>query len=97
MSNELKEVLRANTVPAVELLCEFMHSKTVSPAIRVRCIELLLERSLGKAVQPIFNEVDIAASLDLSSFSVEELKRLAALDEMEVIHDTASSDSAGSV
>lgn len=77
---EVKEILRGATVPAVQLLIETMNSPNAKPDLRVRCAEILLDRTLGKAVQPLTNEVSLS-TFDWSDISTDELRRLAELEE----------------
>jgi len=79
---EVKEMLRAATVPAVQLLVDTMNNNDIKPDLRVKCAELLLDRTLGKAVQPLEANVTTQA-VDWGELTVEELRRLAALDESD--------------
>ena len=50
---EVKELLKAATVPMVKLLIKTANDKNVKIELRVRCAETIIERSLGKPNQPI--------------------------------------------
>ncbi|MCL2366654.1 MAG: DUF5681 domain-containing protein [Oscillospiraceae bacterium] len=77
---EVKEMLKAATIPAVELLINTMNSEDTKPELRVRCAELLLDRTLGKAVQPLEANVT-TQTIDWGEITTDELRRLAVLDE----------------
>ena len=86
-SDEVKIMLKAATAPAVQLLIDTMNDPNAKPELRVKCAELLIDRVLGKAAQPI--EVGVSAPpLDLSDLTVDELRRLAALEESDDIEDS---------
>jgi hypothetical protein len=55
---EVKEMLKAATVPAVELLIATVNDRQAKPELRVRCAEVILDRALGKPTQPI--EADVS-------------------------------------
>jgi len=50
---EVKEMLKAATVPAVKLLIATMNDKKTKPELRIRAAEIILDRALGKPKQPI--------------------------------------------
>jgi hypothetical protein len=82
--DEVKALLKANTLPAVNTLITIMSDKKAKHADRIRCAETVLDRVYGKAAQPIvgdneFDAINIAAKRDLSKLSDEELKLLAGL------------------
>lgn len=58
--DEVKSVLKANTLPAVNTLVTIMQDKKAKHADRIRCAETVLDRVYGKAAQPIVgdNEFD---------------------------------------
>lgn len=78
--DDVKEMLKASTAPAVQLLFSTMMNDTTKPELRVRCAEILIDRVMGKAVQPL-EAVFTTPTVDLSDFTVDELRRLAAYDE----------------
>ena len=78
--DDVKEMLKAATLPAVQLLIGTMINDSVKPELRVRCAEILIDRVMGKAVQPL-EAVFATQTLDLSEFTIDELRRLAAYDE----------------
>jgi len=79
---EVKEMLKCATAPAVQLLIDTMNDDSVRPDLRVRCAEIVLDRTLGKAVQPLEAHFS-TPTLSLNEFTEEELRRLAAIDEGE--------------
>ena len=76
----IKELLQNATPDAVELLIETMKDESVKTDIRVRCAETIIDRVLGKSVQP-FEALFQTQALDMSEFTIDELKRLASYDE----------------
>ena len=74
---DVKEMLKSATVPAVQILVETMNDENAKPELRVRCAETLLDRVLGRAVQPL-EAVFSTPAVDLSDFTIDELRRLAA-------------------
>jgi len=80
--DDVKEMLKASTAPAVQLLVSTMIDDGTKPELRVKCAEILIDRVMGKAVQPL-EAVFTAPTLELSDFTVEELRRLAAYGETE--------------
>jgi hypothetical protein len=79
---EVREMLRAATAPAVQVLIDTLSDKNTKPELRVRCAEILLDRTLGKAVQPIETGISVS-TFDWSEITTDELRRLAALEEPE--------------
>ena len=78
----VKEMLRASTAPAVQLLVDTMNDEDNKPELRVRCAEILLDRVLGKAVQPL--ETTIKQEVfDWGDITTDELRRLATLEESD--------------
>jgi len=77
---DVKTMLKCATAPAVQLLIDTMNDVNTRPDLRVRCAELVLDRVLGKSVQPL-EAVFSTPSLDMTEFTVDELKKLAALDD----------------
>lgn len=78
--DDVKEMLKCSTAPAVQLLIGTMMSSEVKPELRVRCAEILIDRVMGKAVQPL-EAVFTTPSIDLSDLTIDELRRLATYDE----------------
>ena len=54
---KVKLMLKAATVPAVELLIDTVNDEHAKIELRVRCAEIILDRALGKPTIPI--ETDI--------------------------------------
>jgi len=79
---DVKEMLKAATAPAVQLLVDTMNDREAKPELRVRCAELLIDRVLGKAVQPLEAHIK-TETFDLSELTVDELRRLAAIEESD--------------
>ena len=88
---DVKEMLKASTAPAVKLLVDTMINDTTKPELRVKCAEILIDRVMGKAVQPL-EAVFTAPTLELSDFTVDELRRLAAYGETEETDDSTSGE-----
>jgi len=80
--DEVKEMLKVALAPAIQLLFETMDDPGAKPELRVKCAELIIDRNLGKAVQPLEARFT-APSLELGEFTDEELRRLAAYDDSE--------------
>ena len=77
----VREMVRAATVPAVQILIDTMSNPANKPELRVKCAEILIERALGKAVQPLVAAVEARGFLDLGEFTTGELRRLAGIDD----------------
>ena len=78
--DNVKEMLKGSTVPAVQLLIDTMTNIETKQELRVRCAEILIDRVMGKAVQPL-EAIFTTPAVDLSDFTIDELRRLAAYDE----------------
>ena len=78
----VKEMLKSATPAAVELLIETMNDEKAKVELRIRCAETIIDRVLGKAVQPL-EAVFTTPEVDLSDFTIDELRRLAAYGEPE--------------
>lgn len=87
--DEVKTILKSATVPAAQLLTDTMKDDTVRIELRIKCAEILLDRVLGKAVQPLTADVS-TMSYDLGELTTDELRRLAAYGESEETDDSAS-------
>jgi len=87
----VKEMLKAATIPAVQLLINTMNNDAIKHELRIRCAELLLDRALGKAQQVVEASVTTQA-FDWSGITTNELRRLAAIEE----HDSKTANSEGS-
>ncbi|MDR1706163.1 MAG: hypothetical protein LBS19_15975 [Clostridiales bacterium] len=87
---EFKEILRSATVPALRLLVKTMNDGAVKPELRVKCAEILIDRALGKATQPIEASVSSPA-FDWGDITTDELRRLAELNGLETADDSAGS------
>ena len=85
-SPEVKEMLRAATVPAIQLLIDTMNDPGTKPELKVKCAEVLIERTMGKAVQPLTAEV-ITPTFDMGELTTEELRRIASYGESENTDD----------
>lgn len=59
--DEVKEMLKANTLPAVNTLVTIMQDKKAKHADRIRCAETVLDRVYGKAAQPIVGDSEADA------------------------------------
>ena len=80
MPDKVKEMLKAVAEPAVQLLHDTIHDSDAPLALRIKCLEIALDRNYGKASQPL--EIGMAPPvLDLSELTVDELRKLAAYDE----------------
>ena len=77
---EVKEMLKASTLPALRVLIETMNNEGAALSLRVRCAETLLDRCLGKAIQPL-EAIFPTPELDLSGLTIQELRRLAAHED----------------
>ena len=77
---EVKEMLKSATVPAIQLLVDTMNDDNTKPDLRVRCAEILLDRTLGKATQPIETNIPVSV-FDWADITTDELRRLAALEQ----------------
>jgi hypothetical protein len=54
MPDEVKEAIKANTLPAVNTLIEIM--QTGKPELKIKAAEIILDRAYGKAAQPIVGD-----------------------------------------
>jgi len=57
-----------------------MNDKNANAGLRIKCAEILLDRVLGKAVQPL-EAVLSTPELSLADFTEDELRRLVALGD----------------
>jgi hypothetical protein len=80
IQEEIKDMLKNATAPAVELLTETMRDDTAPISLRIKCAETILDRVYGKAAQPI-EAIMSAPAVDLSDFTIDELRRIAAYDD----------------
>ena len=78
--DDVKEMLKSTTVPAVQLLIDTMNNNAIKHDLRVRCAEILIDRVLGKAVQPL-EAIFTTPAYDLGDLTVDELRRLAAYED----------------
>ena len=79
---DVKEMLKAATVPALRLLVSTVNNPRASLALRIRSAEILLDRSLGKPTQPIAADIEaraIVAKDPYAELTTEELRNLARL------------------
>jgi len=79
---EVKEMLKEATVPALRLLVSTVNNPRARLALRIRAAETILDRALGKPAQPIeadINAMAIVAKDPYSELTVEELRNLARL------------------
>lgn len=57
LSDKVKEMLKAATTEAAQLLIDTMNNPEVKPELRVDCANEILNRVYGKPTQPIDGEV----------------------------------------
>jgi len=81
-SVEVKDLLTTATVPAIQLLIDTMKNADVKHEVRVRCAETILDRSLGKSVQPIDASV-VTNSFDWKDITTEDIRKLVELNESD--------------
>lgn len=80
---EFKDIVRANTVTALNAVLGIMNDEGAKPADRLKASEIIIDRAYGKAAQPIVGDKDFDAIQqevrDLSKLTKEELVALAGL------------------
>ena len=79
---DVKEMLKSATVPAVKLLIDTVASNTARLDIRIRAAETILDRALGKPAQPIEADINARATVakdPYAELTTEELRKLARL------------------
>ena len=87
---DTKELFRGSSPDAAQLLIDTMNDPTAKLELRVKCAETIIERVLGKAVQPIAAEV-ATATVNWNELTTEELRRLASY-ESEDADDSESGE-----
>ena len=79
---EVKTMLKAATIPAAQLLIDTMMNTNAKIELRIDCAKVLLDRVLGKALQPMTAEITRPA-INWEEINTEELKRLASYESNE--------------
>ena len=54
---EFKDLVKANTVPALQAVIEIMNDPHTKPNDRLKAAELIIDRAYGKATQPIDGDI----------------------------------------
>jgi hypothetical protein len=71
MPADIKELLRDEAVKAVGIVLDLMYAEDTPPGLRLKCAETILDRSYGKATQPIDANMNAGIEIKLGK-DVEE-------------------------
>lgn len=69
--DDVKDMLRAASAEAVQLLIDTMRDTDTRRELRVSCAETIIDRVYGKATQPIDGGIDATVSIILSDEAKE--------------------------
>lgn len=75
--DDVKQMLKAACPQAVKLLVKTINDETSKPDLRIKCVEIIMDRTYGKATQPIegeFNSNTLPPAV--SALTLEELRAL---------------------
>lgn len=64
---EVRQMLLAATPDAAQTVIDLMRDVEAPPRVRAECAQVVLDRVLGKAVQPLAGSVELAGRVEIAT------------------------------